>query len=167
MSNRAMPDDPDRKELTSAARRAWSESSSLLFVCLGNFCRSPFAEHLARNHLDAEKRLSSAGTYPVGRGAPADAIAAARPFGVDLSAHRSRVLSPQILGRADAVFVFDPGNHRAVLSQQPVCAPRVHWLGALTEGGPLVLSDPFGGSASEFELVYRQIAAAVEAGGAV
>ena len=167
MTGTGKSDQASRDELTREARRAWAEARSLLFVCLGNICRSPFAEHLAREHLDGDRDLVSAGSYPVpGRRAPAEAIAAARPFGVDLGAHRSRVLSREMLEQADAVYVFDHANRRAVASEQPRSPQRVHWLGALSDDGPLPISDPFGGPASEYELVYRQIAEAIEAAGA-
>ena len=139
----------------------------MLFVCLGNICRSPFAEGLARELLDEDTILLSAGSYPVpGRRAPAEAIAAARAFGVDLRAHRSRVLSREMLQQADAVYVFDHANRRAVAAEQPNSPQGVHWLGALSDDGPLPISDPFGGPASEYELVYQQIADAIEAAGA-
>lgn len=160
-------DEASRDELMLEARSAWADAGSLLFVCLGNICRSPFAERLAREHLDEDKRLLSAGSYPVpGRSAPEEAIAAAGSFGVDLRAHRSRVLSGEMLQQADAVYVFDRANHRAVASEQPSPSGRVHWLGALSGDGPLSISDPFGGPRSEYELVYRQIAEAIEAAAA-
>ncbi len=164
MTGAGKPDQASRDELTSEARSAWAEARSLLFVCLGNICRSPFAELLARQHLDEDTSLLSAGSYPVpGRRAPAEAIGAAGPFGVDLRAHRSRVLSPEMLQHADAVYVFDHANHRAVAREQPNSPQRVHWLGALCDAGPLSISDPFGGPAREYELVYQQIAEAIEA----
>lgn len=167
MTGTGKPDQASRDELMREARRAWAEARTLLFVCLGNICRSPFAEHLAREHLDEDRSLLSAGSYPVpGRRAPAEAIAAARSFGVDLSAHRSRVLSREMLQQADAVYVFDNANRRAVVAEQPHASHRVHWLGALSDDGPLTISDPFGGPPSEYELVYRQIAEAIEAEGA-
>ncbi|MDQ3720636.1 MAG: hypothetical protein M3350_07655 [Actinomycetota bacterium] len=127
-----------------------------------------FAEHLARARLDPSRTLLSAGSYPVpGRRAPAEAIAAARPFGADLRAHRSRVLSRELLQQADAVYVFDHANRRAVVSEAPTSRQRVHWLGALSNHGSLLISDPFGGPASEYELVYRQIAEAIAAAGRI
>ena len=153
-----------RDELTREARSAWAEAGSLLFVCLGNICRSPFAERLAREHLGEDRHVMSAGSYPVpGRHAPPEAVAAAGSFGVDLRSHRSRVLSPELLQQADAVYVFDGANQRAVAREQLSRSGRVHWLGALADEGPLSISDPFGGPPSEYELVYRQIAGAIEA----
>ena len=71
----------------------------ILFVCCGNTCRSPFAEGLARR-LAAERGLdvefASAGrTAAEGDPSPPDAIAVAKEFGVDLSAHRARHLTTE------------------------------------------------------------------------
>jgi protein-tyrosine phosphatase len=153
-----------RRALAVRARQAWSEADSLAFVCLGNICRSPFAERLALRRLSLPRRVTSAGYYPEpGRRSPRSAIAAARRYGVDLGSHRSRVLTPAMLEQADAVFVCDRQNYRAIVAQHPRAGERVHFLGALFEHGPLTITDPFGGSAAEYELVYRQIADAVEA----
>ena len=84
----------------------------VLFVCIGNTCRSPFAEGLAR-HLALERGLDvefeSAGEDAwEGTESPPEAVAEAGKYGVDLSAHRARRLTPE--GRADAdevVELFD------------------------------------------------------------
>jgi protein-tyrosine-phosphatase len=64
---------------------------------------------------------------------------------------------------ADAVFVFDEANYEAVVSHHPGAAERTHLLGALSPDGPLRIADPFGGPASLYEAVYRQIAGAIAA----
>jgi protein-tyrosine-phosphatase len=69
----------------------------VLFVCAGNICRSPFAEGLARR-LAAERGLdvefASAGEIAFdGDRCPADAVAVAKEYGVDLSSHRARRLT--------------------------------------------------------------------------
>ena len=153
-----------RRELHERAVRAWSEARSLLFVCFGNICRSPFAEQLALRHLPSDRRASSAGHYPdAGRRTPGDAIAIARRFGVDLRSHRSRFLSRKLLEQADAVFVCDRQNHRAIAETHPWAIERTHFLGALSPDGPLAIRDPFGGAAAGYETAYGQLAAAIEA----
>ncbi len=152
------------EERRARAIRAWSDADSLLFVCLGNVCRSPFAERLARRRMQGRLSATSAGHYPVsGRRPPELALAAAQGFGVDLNSHRSRVLSSGMLEEAGAVFVFDDENYEAVISQQPGNISRVHLLGALCDDGPLHIADPFGGPASLYESVYRRIAEAIAA----
>lgn len=157
------PADATREELRREATRAWSDARSFLFVCLGNVCRSPFAERLARRQ-DAGRHVISAGHYPVsGRRPPELAVDAAQGFDVDLASHRSRVLSRGMVEEADAVFVFDRENYQAVISHHPGAAERTHQLGALCPEGPLHVADPFGGPASLYEDVYHQIAAAIAA----
>ncbi len=163
-TTRAVPPAATREELARRAARAWHEARSLLFVCLGNVCRSPFAEQLALHRLQDGRHATSAGHYRVpGRRSPELALAAAQGFGVDLAAHRARVLSPTMVDDAQAVFVFDAQNYEAVISQHPGAAERTHLLGALHQDGPLHITDPFGGPPSLYEAVYRQIAAAIAA----
>lgn len=158
------PDPSSRRDLERRARRAWSEAGSVAFVCLGNVCRSPFAERLALQQLSGERRVTSAGYYPEpGRRCPHDAIAVARGHGVDLRSHRSRVLSGDTLERADAVFVFDEQNERTIVTEHPWAAKRIHFLGALSDGGPLKIGDPFGGARARYEATYRLIADALAA----
>jgi protein-tyrosine-phosphatase len=84
----------------------------VLFVCIGNTCRSPFAAGLARRlaserGLDVEFESAGEDAWE-GAESPPEAVAEARKYGVDLSAHRARRLTPE--GRADAdevVELFD------------------------------------------------------------
>lgn len=70
----------------------------VIFLCLGNICRSPYAAAVFRRELPdpwAERiEVESAGFYPVpDRPSPSQAIRAARRRGVDLTGHRSQVVS--------------------------------------------------------------------------
>lgn len=87
---------------------------TVLFVCTGNTCRSPMAEAIARAHVEAHKPedgteiiVASAGVM-AGNGMPAtpEAMEAARELGGDLSGHRSRGLTPEMVAAADRVFVM-------------------------------------------------------------
>ena len=143
---------------------AWREAENLLFVCLGNVCRSPFAERLAQARIGDGRRASSAGHYPVaGRRPPQEALASGRKFDVDLGSHRSRVLSAGMIEEADAVFVFDEANYRAVVSESPDAASRTHFLSALSDDGSGEIADPFGGPPALYDRVYGEIAAAIDA----
>ena len=153
-----------RRELHERAVRAWSEARSLLFVCFGNICRSPFAERFALRQVAGDRRVSSAGHYPEGgRRTPPGGVRVADRFGVDLRPHRSRLLSPRHLDQADAVFVFDRQNHRAITAKHPWALDRTHFLGALSLDGPVAIRDPFGGTIAAYETAYGQIAQAIEA----
>ena len=83
---------------------------SILFVCLGNICRSPFAEKYAAVNFRStvEYDFSSAGIqgeFP--RPAPVEAIEAAKYFGVDLNGHRSRRLDKNMMESSDIILVMD------------------------------------------------------------
>ncbi len=94
-----------------------SPTIEILIVCTGNICRSPMAEGLLRLRLRERgipAEVSSTGLVAAGRAVPADALAAARRFGVDLDAHRSRVLDRDQLDRADLVLTMEQAHVREV-----------------------------------------------------
>ena len=99
--------------------------TTILFVCSGNTCRSPMAEAITR-HLLAEKlavpemelekqgiSVVSAGSYalPVPRATP-QAVAAVKDLGADLSHHRSRPLTVELIHQADMIYTMSK-NHAA------------------------------------------------------
>ena len=132
----------------------------VVFVCHGNICRSPFAAELARRAAGARWRIDSAGVLPVeDRPAPAEARAVAAEFGLDLAAHRSRHLDPE-LAAADLLVVFDQKNALALDQRYPDTATRTVKLGELLDDGDDIL-DPLGGDRATFRAVYDRIAAAV------
>jgi protein-tyrosine-phosphatase/glutathione synthase/RimK-type ligase-like ATP-grasp enzyme len=156
---------PVRRHLERRARAAFRGARSILFVCLGNICRSPFAEHLARHFLPSDRVISSAGYYPKAeRACPEQAIVGAARWGIDLEGHRSQVLTYDLVRAAEAIFVFDEENYRRVQQDFPFSRPRLHFVGALNSRGPLFIKDPYGGSPSAFDQSYQAIATALEVG---
>jgi protein-tyrosine-phosphatase len=150
---------PARRRGTAKVRSALQQAHSVLFVCLGNICRSPYADHLARRLWPAKIEISSSGLYPIpNRRSPKPAIEAAREFGVDLSEHRAHVLDELTISRFDVIFSFDESVHDAIRKQFPSARSRLYRFAALAESGPLEVTDPFGQSLDRFRAVYRQIA---------
>ncbi len=98
----------------------------VLFVCLGNICRSPSAEGVFRKMVEeaglgGEVEIDSAGTghWHVGKGADARSAAAAKRRGIDLSGHVARRVSRDDLeGESawDLVVVMDGSNRENVLA---------------------------------------------------
>ena len=84
---------------------------NLLFVCTGNTCRSPMAAAIAEDmirrrgwhHVTARSAGASAG---VGSPASAEAVKVAAERGVDLSGHRSRPLTAELVASSDAIIVM-------------------------------------------------------------
>lgn len=157
---------PVRRRLRRRALQALGREA-LAFVCLGNICRSPFAERLAAQRLQGERQIVSAGYFPEeGRRSPEPAVAVAKRLGVDLSQHRSRVLGPDLVEQAGAIFVFDQDNYRTVVREHRPAKRRVHFIGALGERGPLFVPDPYGGPVEAYERVYRRITELIAPDGA-
>lgn len=89
--------------------------AALLVACHGNICRSPFAAALLERALLASgTKVDSAGFIGPGRPAPAEAVTAAAGRGVDLAAHRSKLLTPDLVRGAELVVVMDPTQRRTV-----------------------------------------------------
>jgi protein-tyrosine-phosphatase/predicted ATP-grasp superfamily ATP-dependent carboligase len=163
LSNAVLPEPLVRRRLARRAMRAARSARSILFVCKGNVCRSPFAAALAQGRGRFEY-VGSAGYYPLeGRRPPENAIRAAAPFGADLETHRSRRLTLAAVRDADAIFVFDRENYTRVTSDFPEVRGRVHFLGVLHPPGPMLIEDPWSGSFDRFRRVYGEIEAAVDA----
>jgi protein-tyrosine-phosphatase len=151
--------------LERRARTALRDARSILFVCMGNICRSPFAEHYAQRCLPADRIIRSAGYHPKAlRCCPEMAIAEAAHWAIDLRGHCSQILSDDLVRAAEAVFVFDEQNFQRMRQNYPFSLPRMHFVGALNRQGPLFIQDPYGSDPSVFERTYQAIAAALQAG---
>lgn len=92
-----------------------SEKPSVLFVCLGNICRSPLVEAVARQRCaqaGLALTLASCGTgnWHVGKGADTRMVRAAAEAGYDLSLHRARQARAADFGDFDWVLAMDLDN---------------------------------------------------------
>lgn len=100
--------------------------TSVLFVCMGNICRSPTAEGVFRRlHRELapslELHIDSAGTHAYHIGEPPDARsqAAAQARGVDISSHRGRQVEAEDFHRFDYVLAMDAANLRRLQTLRP------------------------------------------------
>lgn len=136
----------------------------VLFVCLGNICRSPLAEgvfgHLvAQAGLAARFEIDSAGTSGYHIGDPPDhrTAAVARERGIELTS-RARQIDARDLQDFDYVVVMDEENHEVVQQLSARTAPRaqVHLLREFDPdaNGDLAVPDPYYGGTRGFENVH-------------
>jgi len=147
-----------RHRMRTSAEVSIRTARSILFLCKGNVCRSPFAELRLRALRRSYAECQSAGFYPVqGRQPPRPAIEVAMKMGVDLSAHRSRVVNEEMVRNAEAIFIFDRENRRELAARFPECLVKTHYLGALHQNGPLEIDDPYGTDTAEIERAYLDI----------
>jgi protein-tyrosine phosphatase len=134
----------------------------VLFVCMGNICRSPTAEGVFGRalrerapHLDIQ--IDSAGThdYHVGEAPDSRAVAAARRRGIDLSALRARRVTPEDFEIFDLIVAMDEENLRELRSRaHPTRHERIRLM---MEFAPAAVSravpDPYYGGERGFEEV--------------
>jgi len=109
----------------------------------------------------ARVEVGSAGTAAwEGQPATADSVAVARADGVDISAHRSRRLTPELLRGADLVIAMER-SHVPAIQSLGADLRHTHVLSEWPEPGDrdLTISDPFGASREAYEECWRRIQA--------
>ena len=146
-------------------------SYAILFVCMGNICRSPTADGVFRqkvvdNGLSDLVRVDSAGTHNYHPGSPPDgrAQAAAARRGYDLSALRARQVQAADYAAFDLILVMDQDNLAELQENCP--SEFQHKLRLLTEFCQVhqasVVPDPYYGGADGFEQVLDLVEDACE-----
>ncbi|MGX9217144.1 arsenate reductase/protein-tyrosine-phosphatase family protein [Massilia varians] len=131
----------------------------VLFVCQGNINRSSYAELKAAQLFDrARFHFASAGMLPRNRRAsPALAIAVAGRHGVDMSAHRSRHATAELMKAADVVIVFDDINQDSIRARYPNFDKPVYLLGSAGPDTNPLIPDPEGRDEATFRSTYQRI----------
>ncbi|MFJ9518019.1 low molecular weight phosphotyrosine protein phosphatase [Kitasatospora sp. NPDC101801] len=79
----------------------------ILVVCLGNYCRSPLAEHVLAELGGSAVEVRSAGLIDKWAGAHPEMVAAAAALGFDLTRHRPAQVSRELIDWADLVLAMD------------------------------------------------------------
>jgi protein-tyrosine phosphatase len=134
----------------------------ILFVCLGNICRSPTVEAVARELAQREAaqlslRFDSAGTAGYHTGDPPDSRsqAAARRRGYDLSDLRARQLDATDFSRFDLLLAMDEDNLQQMRAMAPVAAQSRLALFLSYAGNDRQASvpDPYYGGPADFDIV--------------
>lgn len=137
------------------------EKSSILFVCMGNICRSPTAEGVFRHHAEqagqaGRLHIDSAGTHAYHTGEPPDrrARAAAERRGMSLKGIQARRVVTEDFERFDYIIAMDEDNLARLRSESP---EEYHGkLRLFLEFGDLTereVPDPYYGGSAGFERV--------------
>ena len=137
----------------------------LLLICSGNTCRSPMAEGMAKQQL-AEARgiavdelelagleVASAGIF-AGEGMPASdqAVAVMRSQGIDISNHRSRTLTREMVREADLILCMTESHRRAVLELLPDAGEKTFRLDPAGD-----VEDPIGSDVASYQRTAQVI----------
>lgn len=144
---------------------------SVLFVCMGNICRSPTAEGVLRAKVEAaglreRVRLDSAGThdYHVGKSPDRRAQEAALSRGYDLSPLRARQVNARDFVEFDLVLAMDRDNHASLLHMCPESERHKLrlFLSFSNRYAGQEVPDPYYGGSQGFDLVLDMVEDAAE-----
>jgi protein-tyrosine phosphatase len=141
-----------------------SGKTSVLFVCLGNICRSPLAEAAFRreasgNGLDAEVDSAGTGRWHVGEPPDRRAQAVAKRHGVDISGYRARQVKLDDFRRFGHIFALDLENLVALEAMKPEDATASlsllldHVEGRRGES----VADPYYGEEDGFDITWEEV----------
>ena len=128
----------------------------ILFVCLGNICRSPLAEGILR-HINPNITVDSAGTSNYHIGSPPDRrmIETALSYGIDISKLAARQFTKEDFNCYDKIFTMDDENYRNVvdLAENESHIEKVHYTLSKQKNVP----DPYFGGKDGFIQVYEML----------
>ncbi len=125
----------------------------VLFVCSGNTCRSPMAEGYLSSKNSENLTVSSAGFISEGEKVSKNAVAVMKEIGIDISAHRSRLINADMLS-ADRIFCMSESHKQALLS----FGVSENKISVLSGGIP----DPFGQDINAYRVCRDRIVAAID-----
>jgi protein-tyrosine phosphatase len=135
----------------------------ILIVCTGNICRSPLAEALLRQQLQATHPSVEVRSAGIGAlvGAPADSTVQriALEDGIPLGTHIAQQASPALTRWADLVLAMEAHHLRYILHMDPTARGKTFLLGHW--GSEPEIDDPYRKSEERHRAVHARIAQAV------
>ena len=129
---------------------------NILVVCTGNVCRSPmatalFRKEIAERGLAEEVFVDSAGTYAmVGHPASEGSVNAMAQRGLDISDHRAKQLTADLVEKADLIVVMEERHRRSIFVTWPRAIVKTLLLSELS-GDHAEIDDPYGGEQWEYD----------------
>jgi len=145
-----------------------TQTTSVLFVCMGNICRSPTAEGVFRYHVEQAEmneqlQIDSAGTHAYHVGEPPDrrARAAAERRGMSLDNIYARRVTIEDFERFDYIIAMDEDNLARLHDESPEeHRSKLRLFLEFADGDEREVPDPYYGGAAGFERVLDLVEAA-------
>lgn len=144
-----------------------NKNRKILFVCLGNICRSPSAEAIFR-HLVQERddrnqwEIDSAGILDLHEGLRSDkrGLQVLKKHGI-VDNHRARQVHEDDFRRFDVILAFDDSNVRDLNETfkptDGTARAEVKLFGTYDPKGELIIHDPYYGDISDFEVMFDHV----------
>lgn len=133
--------------------------NNILFICIGNICRSPTAEFLLKHKLGARQgsyQIHSAGlSAVVDHDIDNSAKALLEKNNIPFEPHKARQVSSSLLRQADIVLAMEPGHLSELRKRYPEHSGKCFLLGKWLGDTPI--NDPYKKSDEVFSYVYKQI----------
>lgn len=142
-----------------------SNPKSFLFICSGNVCRSPFAEHVARKVARKREFFSAGMKVSKSNPPPPEAVVAAEEFGVKLDGHRSREITPDMVESFDMVLAMEASQFQGLKKAYSDLSGKIFLLPFYEEAPDKKgnwfyrynIEDPYGKSLEAFQNCFRRI----------
>ncbi len=134
----------------------------ILFVCLGNICRSPLAEGILKSKLKKrgiQSKVESAGfeSYHINEPPDPRALKIAEKHGIDITENKCRLFVADDFDNFDVIYVMDTSNYRDVqyFSRNDDDMDKVKYLLSVISGKNKSVPDPYYGGESGFENIFN------------
>jgi len=141
----------------------WRKPIKVTFVCSGNICRSPFAEHYLRKKLHTDGidwiAVDSMGTTAVdGLSSVSQAIAVALEFEISMNDHFSRMIDNKQINASDIIIAITKAHSDALNEMIPSAARHIVTLGQIAGSPELDVPDPYNQEKESYRQIYKLIA---------